>query len=81
MAVNFFIIYVISMHMLLFTIQVCLQGHIQRFFGTLLFKMVIFPYQHRGCLLVTKLQVSKPQSSKKLFFGVKYVRLVPYNTE
>ena len=66
--------------MLLFTIQVCLQGHIQRFFGTLLFKMVIFPYQHCGQLLAgNKLQVFKPHSSKKLFFGIKYVRLVPYN--
>ena len=52
------------------------------FFGTPFFEMVIFPYRHHGCLWVQKLRVFKTSDLLKGFSGgVKYVTLVPYNTE
>ena len=43
------------------------QGCIQRFWGTFL-EMVIFTYWHHGCLQL------------KIFCGIKYVTIEPYNT-
>ena len=49
--------------------------------GTPFLKMVVSLYRYRGCLWVRKLRVYKTSNPLKLFCGVKYVTLVPYNTE